>query len=127
MFMSPNVSEVDVRTAKTWLDAGEAVMIDIRENEEWNQERVPGVDLLPLSAFNPAQLPAEKLGKLLILCRSGRRAEMLAQALSAQGFHKSPVVVAGGILAWRAEGLPVEEGTPKAPHFSVIQGGKAVA
>ena len=127
MFMTPSVSEIDVRTAKKWIDSGEAIMIDIRETEEWNQERVPGVDLLPLSAFNPALVPSEDKGRLLILCRSGRRAEMLAQAMAAQGLHKSPVVVAGGILAWRAEGLPIESGAPKHARFSVIQGGKAVA
>lgn len=127
MFMSGQASEIDVRKAKEWLDSGKAAMIDIRETAEWDQERIPGVPLLPMSAFNPNQIPENAERCVLILCRSGKRAHMLAQALIAQGHHKNPVVVGGGILAWRAEGFPLETGAPAHPKFSVIQGGKAVA
>ncbi len=123
MFMNVPTREVDVRKAKELMDAGEASMIDIRETAEWDQERLPGATLMPLSTFTPAQIAGAADRNLLILCRSGRRAHMLAQALQAQGHHRNPLVVAGGILAWRAAGYPLEEGPPT-PSFSVIRGGR---
>jgi rhodanese-related sulfurtransferase len=124
MFMAGQAREVDVRKAKELMDSGDATMIDIRETQEWDQERLPGVTLLPMSTFTPRQIAGAADRNLLILCRSGRRAQMLAQALIAQGHHRNPLVVAGGILAWRAAGYPVEQGAPSGARFSIIQGGR---
>ena len=104
MFQSTAIAEVDAVTASQWLDAGNAVMIDIREQVEHDDVRVPGITLNALSAFNPSALPNATNKKLLILCHSGKRAGMLAQSLIADGSY-DPVVVAGGIMAWRGAGL----------------------
>jgi rhodanese-related sulfurtransferase len=94
--------EVDPSTLKAWLDAGEAVVVDVREPDEHARERIPGSRLEPLSRFDPARVAA--MGpKIVLHCRTGRRsAEALARLPA--GFH-----LAGGINAWKAAGNPVIE------------------
>ena len=65
--------EIDVQGAAAWLQAGEAILIDVREVEEYRRLRIPGAALLALSAFNPSQIPPLDGKKLLIHCAMGGR------------------------------------------------------
>ncbi len=99
--------EVDVNTAKQWISDGQAVLVDVRENDEFVAEHVPGAKLNPLSIFDPAAVAREaKDGnqKILLMCRSGKRASdalvRLKNATSAQAY-----CVSGGIVAWKNAGF----------------------
>jgi rhodanese-related sulfurtransferase len=79
-------------------------LIDVREAEEFEQARIPGAELLPLSQW-PA-LAAEKLTDpaqpLLIHCHHGGRSARAAEFLLRSGFA-DVTNVAGGIDAWSVE------------------------
>lgn len=88
------------------LTRGEIVLIDVREPNEYAVERIHGAMLYPLSTFDPAALPDE-IGKQVVLqCGSGKRSEMAYNKAVAAGV-KVRSHMGGGILAWKAAGLPV--------------------
>ncbi len=89
-----------------------AVLIDVRETYEHAQERIDNSlnwPLSSLSADHVAKLQAfSDEGKEIILyCRSGRRSVVAATQLKQWGFEKTIADIKGGIIAWKAQGLPV--------------------
>ena len=88
---------------------GAPLLIDVREESEWNEVHIPGALLIPLSQFVARQeeIPA---GRALIMqCRSGGRSGQAALALRTAG-RTNVANLAGGITDWEAAGLPVEHG-----------------
>ncbi len=83
---------------------GGAVLIDVREPNEFASERIAGALNFPLSRFDPSALPE---GELVLYCAGGVRSVRAAEACDAEGIA---VVghLAGGIRAWMMAGLPVE-------------------
>jgi rhodanese-related sulfurtransferase len=88
---------------------GRYLLVDVREPNEVAVEAYPDAVVLPLSTFDPADIPDPQGKEVVFACRSGRRsvtASLAAQAAGlAYGSH-----LAGGILAWKAAGLPVKTG-----------------
>lgn len=98
--------EVDPSTARQWIESGEAVLVDVREPDESAAERIEGAKLVPLSRFDPAQVPAPPAGgKVILHCRSGRRSSE-ARARLVQAGRSDVYSLEGGIEAWRSAGLP---------------------
>lgn len=96
---------VSAHEVKRWMEAGEAVLIDVREVAENQAERIPGAINLPLSSFDPAQLPAVPEGKRLVFhCRSGVRCGSAAERALAQGYEGEIHRLEGGIFGWKAAG-----------------------
>ncbi|HUD87375.1 MAG TPA: rhodanese-like domain-containing protein [Xanthobacteraceae bacterium] len=89
------------------LDEGRMVLVDVREPNETALERFPGAVLVPLSAFDPADIPEPEGREVVFACRSGRRSVTASLAAQEQGFAYGSHL-AGGILAWKAAGLPTE-------------------
>ncbi|HIJ63258.1 MAG TPA: rhodanese-like domain-containing protein [Rhodospirillaceae bacterium] len=107
--MSEQITMVDVDTARQWITAGEAVVVDVREPHEHAAEHIAGSHLMPLSAFDPGALPAVPAGKKLLLhCRSAQRCGVAAGYLVQSGYTGDIHRLAGGMLAWVAAGAPVE-------------------
>jgi molybdopterin/thiamine biosynthesis adenylyltransferase/rhodanese-related sulfurtransferase len=89
--------------------ASGAALVDVREDNEWAVERIPGAVLVPKSRLETeigAAAP-DPARPLVLYCRSGVRSVFAAQALLAMGYA-DVVSMAGGIEQWRAEGRPVE-------------------
>lgn len=86
---------------------GRIVLVDVREPNETAAERFPGAVLVPLSAFDPATIPAPPGSEVVFACRSGRRSVTASLQAQEQGFDYN-AHLAGGILAWKAAGLPTE-------------------
>ncbi len=110
MVASGSISRVEPRVAEGWLNSGEAVMVDVREPDEVRRERIAGAQLAPMSRFDAAEV-ARGLGggdqkRIVVVCRTGRRAADAADRLAEAGV--APVVLEGGIEAWKRAGLPVE-------------------
>lgn len=103
------VQEVDVKTAKEWLDNNEAVMIDIREKIEHDMLHVPDIPLLPATYFDMEQLaeavPNYRDKKLIIMCHSGRRSAMLCAELT-ETEALDCWNLEGGIMCWANNDLP---------------------
>jgi rhodanese-related sulfurtransferase len=89
--------------------ANETMMIvDVREPREVVFERIPGAFYLPMSAFDPEQIPDVQGRIVVFLCASGIRSVTASQI--AQGFGLPyDAHLAGGLKAWKAAGLPTEQ------------------
>jgi rhodanese-related sulfurtransferase len=98
---------VDPLEAKSRLENG-AVLIDVREQDEYDQVRVPGATLIPLSEFAARYEEMPKDQEIVLMCAGGVRSAQAAQFAAQHGFKLSNLE--GGIKAWHAEGLPVESG-----------------
>lgn len=96
------VSPAEARAA---LAAG-AQLADVRERVEWDAERVEGAVPAPLSGFPGSADALDRSRPVLALCTAGVRAADAAKRLEARGF-RDVAVVAGGLDAWKAAGLPV--------------------
>ena len=101
-----DIPEIDVLEAKTRVQDG-AVLVDVREQHEFDEAHIPGSLLIPLSDFPArfAELPKDK--PLVMQCRSGARSLQAAQYLQENGYA-DVVNMAGGILAWEQAELPLE-------------------
>lgn len=96
---------VPAAEVKRWMEAGEAVLVDVREVAENQAERIPGAVNLPLSSFDPAQLPPVPEGKRLVFhCRSGVRCGSAAERALALGYEGEIHRLEGGIFGWKAAG-----------------------
>jgi rhodanese-related sulfurtransferase len=106
-----NVEQVTPDAALSLLSEG-AVLIDVREPDEWLVGRAPQAVHIPLGelASQFSALPSDR--KLIMVCRSGGRSGKAAAALVERGFPA--VNLAGGMQAWQSASLPVvaDEGVP---------------
>lgn len=80
-----------------------AVIIDVREPQEYEHEHIAGALSLPLAALSSEQLPTGKMA--LFYCGAGKRSCSAAQKLIESGY-RDVAVVEGGIAGWKAAGLP---------------------
>lgn len=107
--MSAAFEEIDPATAKKLLDRGEAVLIDVREADEYAQAHIDGAKLMPLSSFDPARVETDGRKKVIMQCAAGGRSAKAAGALAASGV-KNVANLSGGIKAWAQAGLPIVPG-----------------
>jgi rhodanese-related sulfurtransferase len=104
---NPNVRDLTPQEVVRGLEQGRMVLVDVREPNETALERFPGAVMVPLSAFDPAAIPEPAGREVVFACRSGRRSVTASLAAQEQGFAYGSHL-AGGILAWKAAGLPTE-------------------
>ncbi len=105
--------KVDAETTAKWIETGKAILIDIREPDEYIREHIPGAQLVPLSGFNSNDFADEHNKIAVFHCRSGGRTEASAPQILATGFSEV-YQLDGGLKAWRDAGLQVNENV-KAP------------
>ncbi len=88
-----------------------AVLLDVRESDEWEAGHAPDAVHIPLGCVDEA---ATRLAgqQVLTVCRSGARSGRAAKTLATAGVGVHNV--AGGMSAWAAAGLPVvrDDGSP---------------
>ncbi|MGI9356645.1 MAG: rhodanese-like domain-containing protein [Rhizobiaceae bacterium] len=100
--------KIDPKTAKGWFDKEKAILIDIRETDEYIREHIPQAHLVPLSGFNPADFPKEHDKIAVFHCQSGSRTEGAAPQILSMGFNEV-YQLDGGLKAWREAGFRVNE------------------
>lgn len=106
MFGRPKVPEVKPAEAARLLEEG-AWLLDVREQDEWEDARIPGAHHIPLGAL-PSRLDEVPRDRpVVVQCRSGNRSARATRVLLDAGVAESRNL-AGGILAWAREGRPVE-------------------
>lgn len=107
----PDVPQVEPSEAAT-LAAGGAVILDVREVDEWTAGHVADSLFVPMSEVQARQgeLPHDR--RIVAVCRVGGRSAAVVEALNAWGFDS--VNLEGGLRAWEASGLPLvtDHGTP---------------
>jgi rhodanese-related sulfurtransferase len=89
------------------LRTGAAVLVDIREADEFARRHVRGALSRPLSALEAAHLKIEPGRDVVFTCRSGMRTQANCDRLRAAAAGEA-YVLEGGIDGWVAAGLPVE-------------------
>ncbi len=88
------------------LTVGAANIVDVREYPEYVEGHIAGSRLVPLAELRRDPGGAGIDGKVYLVCRTGRRAREAAAALQvAKGC--TPIVVEGGIEAWKQAGHPL--------------------
>jgi rhodanese-related sulfurtransferase len=98
--------EIGAADAQRRFEGGEVQIVDVREDAEWAQSRIPGdVRHIPLGELTQR---AGELGDqpIVFQCRSGVRSLMAAQAFRAAG--REAYSLEGGLIAWDEQGLPLE-------------------
>jgi adenylyltransferase/sulfurtransferase len=87
--------------------SGDAVLIDVREAWEWEQQRIPGAVLIPLAEIPQRidEIPDDR--DVYVHCRLGGRSGRAVEFLHEHGRPRA-VNVIGGIEAWEEARLPLE-------------------
>ncbi|WP_074828096.1 rhodanese-like domain-containing protein [Bradyrhizobium lablabi] len=88
---------------------GRYLLVDVREPNEVAVEAYPDGVVVPLSTFDPAAIPDPKGKTVVFACRSGKRSVTASLAAQAAGLAYDHHL-AGGILGWKAAGLPTRTG-----------------
>lgn len=104
MFARIRVTDLSPAEVRDLIARGEALLVDVREEAEFAEQRIDGAVNMPLSRFDPVAL-TEVDGRVVLQCGSGKRSRMAAEQCQKAGV---PVErhLAGGIMAWSAAGLP---------------------
>jgi rhodanese-related sulfurtransferase len=96
----------DPSTVKRWLDAGEALMVDVREPDEFAREHIAGAHSLPQGQLDRESLPPSDGRRIVLHCASGARSRRACEQLQAGGGERL-FQLEGGIAAWKRAGLPL--------------------
>ena len=99
------LKSIDAVSLKKQLDKGEVMLIDVREAHEHAREYIEGSRLAPLSRFHGEDFSAHRDKTAVFYCHSGGRTGFNAALLASKGFRDA-YHLNGGILAWKAAGLP---------------------
>lgn len=82
-------------------------IVDVREPAEFADGHVPGAELVPLGTLETATRDWQRAAPLVVVCRSGARSGKAARVLERLGFE-AVASLRGGVVAWGAEGFPLE-------------------
>ena len=102
------IEEIEPFEAEQEIEAGDVVLIDVREPHEHQESHLEGDKLVPpglLEGEIEAAAP-DKSARTILYCRSGNRSAIAAAQMEAMGYE-DVASMAGGILAWQEQGLPV--------------------
>ncbi|MDX5444807.1 MAG: molybdopterin-synthase adenylyltransferase MoeB [Zoogloeaceae bacterium] len=112
-----DIEEISPAEARRRLEAGSR-LLDVREPGEHALGLPEGALPIPraLLEANPARVTPDTDAELLLICGSGRRSLLAAEALRERGYTRL-CNVAGGYAAWCAAGLPVEQGSEEDADF----------
>ena len=105
--IDPDLTEAEVAEIQAWLADGGAVLIDVREPQEYEYEHVPGALLHPLSFLDVDVFPPISGSRLVFMCAVGKRSAAAIKQLQKAGFTDL-VNMAGGLDAWREAGFDLE-------------------
>lgn len=108
--LSENTSgAVSPNDAATLLSDKQAVMIDVRGEDEWKQQHIPGTVNIPLDQLmgRLSELNQYKEKPIITQCQRGVRSEQAATVLKSLGFTKV-YNLEGGIEAWNKAGLKTQ-------------------
>lgn len=103
-------AQISMEEAAALMESEEdAVLLDVRTVEEFNDGHIPGAICIPNETIGSAEIPElpEKDRRILVYCRSGNRSKQAAQKLADLGYTN--VMEFGGIRDWPGEVVSAEE------------------
>lgn len=93
-----------------WMNAGDVILIDVREPGEYRAEHIEGAILMPLLTLSVDRLAAYRGKKIIFQCKSGKRGHQACEKIQKM---RSPLFkiynLEGGITAWTEAGYPTKK------------------
>lgn len=104
------VKEVDSNGALQMINHKNALVLDVREQDEFKGGHILNAKLIPLGDLKSqtGQIERHREGPIVVVCRSGKRSGVGSAILAKAGF-KEVYSLAGGMMAWQRANLPVEK------------------
>lgn len=96
--------QITQEEAKEMMDTQEVIVLDVREQNEYDSGHIPGAVLLPVGTIDEdtaAAVIPEKDSTVLVYCRSGNRSKTASSALAELGYTN--IYEFGGINTWPYE------------------------
>ena len=96
--------QIDQETARRMMEEQEVIILDVREQDEYDSGHIKDAVLLPagtISEETAASVIPEKDGTVLVYCRSGNRSKTASQILAELGYTQ--IYEFGGINTWQYE------------------------
>lgn len=96
--------QITQEEAKEMMDSEEVIILDVREQDEYDSGHIPDAVLLPVGTINEdtaAEVIPEKDSKVLVYCRSGNRSKTASSTLVELGYTN--IYEFGGINTWPYE------------------------
>ena len=96
--------QISQEEAKEMMDSQEVLILDVREQDEYDSGHIPGAVLLPVGSIteeSAAEVIPKKDATVLVYCRSGNRSKTAAKALAELGY--TGIYEFGGITTWPYE------------------------
>jgi sulfur-carrier protein adenylyltransferase/sulfurtransferase len=103
------IEEIDPASASALLSDGEAVAVDVREQQEWDEGHLPGAVHVPRGYLEQRieQAAPDRQRPVVLYCAGGARSALAAKTLEELGYERV-VSLAGGFTDWKRNGLPFE-------------------
>ena len=102
-----NIAEISPQDAAAKLESGEAVVVDVRDKDEWNEGHIPGAIHMSRGTIEvdiEEKVP-DTNAMIICHCGGGGRGALATESLQKMGY-KNVRNMAGGFKAWKAAGLP---------------------
>jgi molybdopterin/thiamine biosynthesis adenylyltransferase/rhodanese-related sulfurtransferase len=103
------ITEVDAARTRELIDAGDFLLIDVREQDEWDEGHIPGALHIPRGNLESRieRAAPEHSQTVVLYCAAGNRSAFATRALEELGYT-DVASLAGGFTDWKRNGLPVE-------------------
>jgi len=104
------IKEVDCTAALQLINHKNALVLDVREDDEYKSGHVLNSTLIPIGKLSQriGELEKYKDQPIVVICRSGNRSGMACAMLGKQGFTQA-YNLAGGVIAWQKANLPLKK------------------
>jgi sulfur-carrier protein adenylyltransferase/sulfurtransferase len=103
------ISEIDATHTRERIESGEPVVVDVREQDEWDEGHIPGAVHVPRGHLESRieRLAPDTSRPVVVYCSAGNRSAFAAKTLTDLGYE-DVVSLAGGFTDWKRNGFPVQ-------------------
>ena len=102
-----SITEISPRDAATKSKSGEALIVDVREKDEWDEGHIPGATHMSRGTveLDIEEKVPDTNAMIICHCGGGGRGALATESLQKMGY-KNVRSMAGGFKAWKAAELP---------------------
>jgi adenylyltransferase/sulfurtransferase len=103
------IDEVDAMRTRELIESGNPVIVDVREQDEWDEGHLPGAIHIPRGNLESRieTAVADRSQPIVVYCAAGNRSAFAAKTLEELGYE-DVVSLAGGFTDWKRNGFPIE-------------------
>jgi len=103
------IDEIDSTHAREQIETGEPLVVDVREQDEWDEGHIPGAVHVPRGHLESRieRVAPDPARPILLYCSAGNRSAFAAKTLGELGYE-DVTSLSGGFTDWKRNGFPVE-------------------